>query len=149
MAQRLIRAICIVFFSVSAFAATPEATVDARATRLEEQLRCLVCQNQSIAESQADLAMDLKRQVHEMLAAGKSEAEVRDFMVERYGDFVLYDPPLKTGTLILWLGPLLLVLGALAAFFWRLRQRRSEPAEAVPDAAALARARALLDKKES
>lgn len=148
MAQRFIRATCMAFFTASALAATPEATVDARATRLEEQLRCLVCQNQSIAESQADLANDLKRQVHEMLAAGKSEAEVRDFMVERYGDFVLYDPPLKTGTLILWLGPLLLVSGALAAFFWRLRQR-SEPTEAAPDEAALARARALLQAPDT
>ena len=130
-----------------AFAAAPDAAVDARASRLEEQLRCLVCQNQSIAESQADLALDLKRQVREMLAAGKSDAEVRDYMVERYGDFVLYDPPVKSSTLLLWLGPLALVLVALAGLVWQLVRRRT----AVPapvDERALARARALLAEKD-
>lgn len=129
------------------FAAAPDAALDARAIRLEEQLRCLVCQNQSIAESQADLALDLKRQVREMLAAGKSDAEVRDYMVERYGDFVLYDPPVKRSTLLLWLGPLGLVLAALAGLVWQLRRRRA--AAPVPvDEAALARARALLTEKD-
>lgn len=130
-----------------AFAAAPDAPLDARAIRLEEQLRCLVCQNQSIAESQADLALDLKRQVREMLAAGKSEAEVRDYMVERYGDFVLYDPPMKRSTLLLWLGPLLLVLAALAGLVWQLRRRRAAAPVAV-DEAALAHARALLTEKD-
>ena len=129
------------------FAAAPDAAMDARASHLEEQLRCLVCQNQSIAESQADLALDLKRQVREMLAAGKSDAEVRDYMVERYGDFVLYDPPVKSSTLLLWLGPLALLLVALAGLVWQLVRRRT----AVPapvDERALARARALLAEKD-
>lgn len=129
------------------FAAAPDAAVDARAIRLEEQLRCLVCQNQSIAESQADLALDLKRQVREMLAAGKSEAEVRDYMVERYGDFVLYDPPVKGSTLLLWLGPLLLVLAALAGLVWQLRRRRAAAPAAI-DEATLAHVRALLTEKD-
>lgn len=145
MTLRFIRATFIVFFAATAFAATPDTALDARATRLGEQLRCLVCQNQSIAESEADLAMDLKRQVREMLAAGKSEREIRAYMVERYGDFVLYDPPMQTGTLLLWLGPFLLLLGALGAFFWRLRQRRKAPADTPLDASELARARALLE----
>ncbi|GAB2897348.1 hypothetical protein GCM10027046_28620 [Uliginosibacterium flavum] len=142
--RKFITGLCLLL-TTTTFAASPEAALDARATRLEEQLRCLVCQNQSIAESQADLAMDLKRQVREMLVAGKSEAEVRDYMVERYGDFVLYDPPMQTGTLLLWLGPFLLLLGALGAFFWRLRQRGKAPADTMLDPAELARAHALLN----
>jgi cytochrome c-type biogenesis protein CcmH len=89
-----------------------------RAVALAEKLRCLVCQNQSIAESNAELALDLRRQINEQIAAGKSDAEIVDFMVQRYGDFVLYRPPFKASTLLLWLGPLvLLVLG-----FWVLRR---------------------------
>lgn len=149
MARRFIGATFILLFAATALAATPDPVLEARVAKLTEQLRCLVCQNQSIAESQADLATDLKRQVREMLAAGKSDQEIRDFMVERYGDFVLYDPPMKTQTLLLWLGPLLLMLGALGTFFWRLRHRDNRPATAAaPDEAALAHARALLAGKE-
>lgn len=138
--------IALLWMAGSLAAAPAEVPLDARATRLEEQLRCLVCQNQSIAESQADLALDLKRQVREMLAAGKSEAEVRDYMVERYGDFVLYDPPMKASTLLLWIGPAGLLCLALAGFAWRLR-RRDEPATEI-DAVALSRARTLLAEKD-
>jgi cytochrome c-type biogenesis protein CcmH len=89
-----------------------------RAVGLSEQLRCLVCQNQSIAESNAELAVDLRRQISEQIAAGKSDSEIVDFMVQRYGDFVLYRPPFKASTVLLWLGPAaLLVLG-----FWVLRR---------------------------
>ncbi|KAF7600236.1 MAG: cytochrome C biogenesis protein [Candidatus Dactylopiibacterium carminicum] len=125
--------------------ANADASLDARAQRLAEQLRCVVCQNQSIAESDADLARDLRRQVSEMLAAGQDEAAVRAFMVERYGDFVLYDPPLKAGTLLLWLGPLLLFASAVGAFAWRLRHLPRGPQA---DAAARARARALLKEDD-
>lgn len=144
--RNLCAVVCVAFASAT-FAAMPDAGLEARATRLEEQLRCLVCQNQSIAESQAELAMDLKRQVREMLVAGKSEAEVRDYMVARYGDFVLYDPPLKTTTLLLWLGPALLVVLALAGFGWQLARRKAEKPAPV-DADALARAQALLAGKD-
>lgn len=133
--------------AASAFAAAPDADLEARATHMEERLRCLVCQNQSIAESSADLATDLKRQVREMLAAGKSEDEIKTFMVDRYGDFVLYEPPVKTSTLILWLGPLTLLLAALAAFFWRLRKRNSSTPPPRLSEAERAQAQALLDTK--
>jgi cytochrome c-type biogenesis protein CcmH len=84
----------------------------ARAVDLAEQLRCLVCQNQSIAESNAELAVDLRRQIDEQIAAGRTDRQILDFMTERYGDFVLYRPPFKAATAVLWLGPaLLLVLG--------------------------------------
>jgi cytochrome c-type biogenesis protein CcmH len=102
-----------------------------RAVGLSEQLRCLVCQNQSIAESNADLAVDLRRQINEQIAAGRSDGEIIDFMVQRYGDFVLYRPPFKAATVLLWLGPALLLLAGL----WALRRallQRAHPADERP-----------------
>lgn len=85
-----------------------------RATALFEQLRCVVCQNQSVAESGAQLAQDLRRQVREQIVLGRTDTQIKAFMVERYGDFVLYRPPLKAATVLLWFGPpLLLVIGGL------------------------------------
>ena len=75
---------------------------------LAEELRCLVCQNQTIADSNAELALDLRRQIREQIAAGKTDDEIVDYMVARYGDFVLYQPPVKATTLLLWAGPALL-----------------------------------------
>lgn len=100
-----------------------------RAVALSEQLRCLVCQNQSIAESNADLALDLRRQIHEQIAAGRTDGEIIDFMVQRYGDFVLYRPPFKTSTVLLWLGPALL----LVAGFWALARALRSRARAADD----------------
>jgi len=95
-----------------------------RAVGLSEQLRCLVCQNQSIAESNAELAVDLRRQINEQIAAGKSDGEIVDFMVQRYGDFVLYRPPFKAATALLWLGPAVLLLLGLWTLRRALRQRK-------------------------
>jgi cytochrome c-type biogenesis protein CcmH len=94
-----------------------------RAVDISAQLRCLVCQNQSIAESNAELAVDLRRQVNEQIKAGKSDREIVDFMVDRYGDFVLYRPPFNVTTLLLWLGPLVLGVLAVVAFVRTLRAR--------------------------
>jgi cytochrome c-type biogenesis protein CcmH len=101
----------------------------ARSVKLANELRCLVCQNQSIAESNAELAVDLRRQIDEQIGAGKSDREIVDFMVARYGDFVLYRPPLKATTLLLWGGPLLLLaIGTLVG--WRvLRGRQAKTDE--------------------
>ncbi|MGQ0656564.1 MAG: cytochrome c-type biogenesis protein [Chromatiales bacterium] len=90
----------------------------ARAVRIEKKLRCLVCQNQSIAESNADLAVDLRREIHTQIAAGRSDGEIIAFMVQRYGDFILYRPPFKPATVLLWLGPALL----FALGVWVLRR---------------------------
>ncbi len=95
-----------------------------RAVELAEELRCLVCQNQTIADSNADLALDLRRQIREQIAQGRSNAQIVDFMVERYGDFVLYRPPLKATTVILWFGPPLLLLLGLVFLLRYLRARR-------------------------
>jgi cytochrome c-type biogenesis protein CcmH len=101
-----------------------DPALEARARRISQELRCLVCQNQSIAESNAELAVDLRRQIREQIAAGRSDDEIVDFMVTRYGDFVLYRPPFKAATLLLWLGPALLVLAGFGTLARALRARR-------------------------
>ena len=114
--------------------ATPtdkDALVAARAVRLSEKLRCLVCQNQTIADSSAELAQDLRRQIHEQIAAGRSDDEIIDYMVARYGDFVLYQPPVKSTTALLWAGPALLLVAGFAGLVHLIRARRTEP-EAPP-----------------
>ena len=107
-----------------------DPALEQRARLLSEELRCLVCQNQSIDESDAELARDLRVLVRERLAAGDSNAAVVDYVVSRYGDFVLLKPPLKPATIALWAAPLVLLAAAgLAAFFY-YRQRHGAPAEA-------------------
>ncbi len=102
-----------------------DPVAQSRTVRLTEQLRCLVCQNQTIAESNAELAVDLRRQVREQVAAGKTDQEIIDYMVARYGDFVLYRPPLKATTVLLWGGPALLLLAGFIVLLRQLRIRRS------------------------
>src|SRR6185436_20735087 len=96
-----------------------------------EKLRCLVCQNQSIADSNAELAQDLRRQIHEQIAAGKTDDEIVAYMVARYGDFVLYEPPFKATTALLWAGPALLVLGGFVGLARILSARRAAAAPAL------------------
>jgi cytochrome c-type biogenesis protein CcmH len=116
----------------SAPAAPPRAVptasdpaLEARMLAITSELRCLVCQNQTIADSHADLAADLRQEVREMLQAGRSPDEVRRYMTDRYGDFILYRPPFKPTTMLLWLGPaLLLAIGTTALVVSLLRRRR-------------------------
>ncbi len=115
-----------------------------RAVRLSAELRCLVCQNQSLADSNAELAADLRRQIREQISAGKSDSEVIDFMVQRYGDFVLYRPPVKATTLLLWFGPALLLLVGLFVLARNLRRQRARAPEENLSEEALERARAML-----
>ena len=103
------------------------ATLDRRVEGVTAELRCLVCQNQTIADSHAELALMLKRQVRDMLARGATDQQAIDFMVQRYGDFVLYRPPVKASTWLLWFGPFGLLLAGLALLFARLRARQLEP----------------------
>jgi cytochrome c-type biogenesis protein CcmH len=104
---------------------TPEDPVaNKRAVQLAEQLRCLVCQNQSLADSNAELALDLRRQIREQIAQGRSNDEIVDFMVSRYGDFVLYRPPLKASTWLLWFGPPLVLLVGFVMLMRYVRERR-------------------------
>ena len=110
--------------------AAQDPVVDARMVKITSELRCLVCQNQTIADSHADLAIDLRKQVMEQIKAGKSDQQIIDYMTARYGDFVLYRPPLKTSTAILWFGPGLLLVVSLIALFLVLRRRSRLPPEA-------------------
>ena len=96
---------------------------------LTEQLRCLVCQNQSLADSRAELAQDLRNEVYQMIMKGQSDREIVDFLVARYGDFVLFKPPLKTGTALLWAGPFLMLIGALLIVF-RYTRKNAQQASA-------------------
>jgi cytochrome c-type biogenesis protein CcmH len=133
MLRVAIACLLLALTSSSAIAAKPSVQLDAtgarRAAALAEQLRCLVCQNQSIAESNAELAIDLRREINEQIRAGRTDTEIVDFMVARYGDFVLYRPPVKRHTLLLWFGPALLAVAALIAFMRALRNRRRRAIE--------------------
>jgi cytochrome c-type biogenesis protein CcmH len=111
-------------------AADPE--LEKRVLAVAVELRCLVCQNQTIADSNADLAVDLRNQVREMLRQGKGEREIVDYMTARYGDFVLYRPPVKPTTALLWFGPPLL-LGAGLLTLWLILRRRSRMAASAFD----------------
>ena len=121
-----------------------DAVGKARLKALSEELRCLVCQNQTLADSNAELAIDLRNQVHEQIAAGRSDGQIRDYMVERYGDFVLYKPPVQGNTALLWGAPFgLLAIGGIA---WALVQRRSRLGARAP--VDLERGRRLLDDRQ-
>ncbi len=124
--------------------ATDDTAFEARVQRVAAELRCLVCQNQSLADSHAPLALDLKHQVREQLRAGRGEDEVVAYMTERYGDFVRYRPPLKASTFLLWGGPALMALAGLLLLLRGLagRERSTAPELSGPDSA---RARSLLD----
>jgi cytochrome c-type biogenesis protein CcmH len=122
--------------------------LEKRAMALAEELRCLVCQNQTIADSHAELAIDLKNQIREKLKAGMSEAQIVDYMVARYGDFVLYRPPVKASTLPLWIGPFALLFAALAGLFYYIVRRRRSAAPPPLSQAEQSRVQALLDSPE-
>jgi cytochrome c-type biogenesis protein CcmH len=124
--------------------AAQDPALEQRMMRLTAELRCLVCQNQSLADSHADLAIDLKNQVRSQMQAGKSDAEIREYMVARYGDFVLYKPPLKPTTVLLWAGPFVLLTagGLVLGFYLRRRRERLTESELTPEQRA--RAEALL-----
>src|SRR5690242_19774992 len=107
--------------------AAADPALEERMMALASQLRCLVCQNETLADSQAPLAVDLRNQIREKMRQGASERDVVDYLVARYGDFVLFRPPLKPTTFLLWTGPLLLLVGGMAALLLRLARRRAEP----------------------
>lgn len=125
-----------------------DLALEKRVMKVAEILRCLVCQNQTIADSNADLAVDLKNQIREKLQAGMNEQQIVDFMVARYGDFVLYNPPVKTTTWVLWFGPFLLLFIGLAVLFVKLRNRARNRAEENLTDAEHERAAALLASDE-
>jgi len=149
--RRLFISTLLVLTGIGAWAKdAPDAAADpaleARMMRIATELRCLVCQNQTIADSNAALALDLRNQIRTQIAEGRSDAQIRDYMVERYGDFVLYRPPLKASTLALWLGPAALLVAGAFVFWGVVRRRRVEPA-AAPGAEDARRIEALLSEE--
>lgn len=131
MAKRFLHALLLALMACAmgaawaneAAPASADPALEARMMAISSELRCLVCQNQTIADSHAELAVDLRAQVREMLQAGKTNAQITDYMTARYGDFVLYRPPFKALTALLWVGPAAMVLIGLGALFVVLRRR--------------------------
>ena len=121
-----------------------DAVAEAQVQRLSEQLRCLVCQNQTLADSHADLAQDLKQEIREMAAKGMSDQAIIDYLVARYGDFVRYRPPLKSTTLLLWLGPFALLFAGGIGLFITLRRREKSIVDAPLNADEVRKVRELL-----
>lgn len=139
----------LTLFSASGFAVEVRQFAnpgeEQRYEHLVRDLRCLVCQNQSLADSDADLARDLRDEVFKMIQEGKSEQEASQFLVDRYGDFVLYRPPFRLQTALLWLGPLLVLIGALVVV-WRQARSRARAADAPLNADERARLDALKNR---
>lgn len=138
--------------SIHAGEAVPLAedpVVEQRLVSIAEELRCLVCQNESLAGSRADLAQDLRREVRTLIKSGKSDSEIKEFLVTRYGDFVLYRPPVKPTTWLLWFGPLLLLLGAAWVLINIIRRSQSQKDGPVLDDTQRAKAQALLKETNS
>ncbi len=123
------------------------AAVEAQVQRLSSELRCLVCQNQTLADSDADLAEDLKQEIREMAAKGMTDQAIIDYLVERYGDFVRYRPPLKASTILLWLGPFAFLLAGGFGLFLKLRGRQKMDAEAPLTEAEVRKVNAILNEK--
>ena len=125
-----------------------DPVVEKRMISLAENLRCLVCQNESLASSHAELAEDLRREVRELIKKGMTDQEIKDYLVARYGDFVLYDPPMKSSTLLLWLGPFILLLGGMGILLFQMRNRRKEITDDTLSTEDQARAAKLLNDEK-
>jgi cytochrome c-type biogenesis protein CcmH len=125
-----------------------DPVVEQRMIAISEELRCLVCQNESLAGSRADLAMDLRRELRTLIKANKTDAEIMEYMVSRYGDFVRYRPPVKPLTWMLWFGPFLLLIGALFVLLRMVRRNHGSRAAPVLDAQQRQKAQALLKDTE-
>ena len=125
----LLASLALAALAKDAAPAAADPALNARMVAIAAELRCLVCQNETIAASQADLAVDLRRQVREMLGQGKTNREIIDYMTARYGDFVLYRPPVKNTTALLWFGPAVLLAGGLTTLWLVLRRRSRMPGD--------------------
>jgi cytochrome c-type biogenesis protein CcmH len=153
--KRSAAAIACLVVALSSAPAWSDLALDTRLKSLETQLRCLVCQNQTLAESEAPLAEDLRKEVRALAVSGKSDDAIRSYLVARYGDFVLYKPPVKPTTYVLWFGPFLLLACGVLVWWIVVRRRAARTGEedssaestaVTADSGAIARAHALLDE---
>lgn len=143
----------VLAFALAAHAAeappmAEDPVLEKRLIGISDELRCLVCQNESLAGSRADLALDLRREIRTLIKAGKTDAEILAFMVERYGDFVRYRPPFNPVTWLLWLGPFALLCGGIVILMRTVRGNRANEAPPTLDADQRAKAQALLRQSE-
>ena len=130
---RIIAAALLLIFAAPVFAQEQQLAdpaLEQRARALSYGLRCVVCQSQSIAESEAGIARDMRGLIREQIAAGRSDQEIRDYLVARYGDFVLFEPPFKATTYVLWIGPFVLLLAAATGVVFYFRRRAAQPVAA-------------------
>lgn len=151
MRRRLALALLAILWAAPALAVQPDEMLsdpklEARAREIGKELRCLVCQNQSIDDSDADLAHDLRVLLRQRLLAGDSDAQAKQYIVDRYGDYVLLDPPFKASTVVLWFGPAVLLIGASAAAIAFVRRRRNIGSAAPLSAGERERLAVLLDQ---
>jgi len=123
-----------------------DPVLEKRMVGLAENLRCLVCQNESLASSRSDLAQDLRQEVREKMQQGMTDQQIIDFLVSKYGDFVLFDPPMKRYTILLWYGPFALLLIGLIGLYWQLRKRKEKITEVQLSAEEQQAAADLLDQ---
>lgn len=129
-AWRIILAALLLVLAAPVFAQEQQLAdpaLEQRARTLSYEIRCVVCQSQSIAESEADIARDMRGLIREQIAAGKSDQEIRDYLVARYGDFILFEPPFKATTYVLWIGPFVLLVLALIGVVIFFRRRAAQP----------------------
>ena len=153
---KVVMLVCLLFllipmtgWSKEAVPVAEDPEVEKRMLILTENLRCLVCQNETIADSRADFSNDIRREIREQIKANKTDPEIIQFLVDRYGDFVLYNPPMKATTILLWFGPAVLLVFGLISLIMYLRRRRVQIEEVSLSQAQLEKAEALLneDKK--
>ncbi|MBU3612100.1 cytochrome c-type biogenesis protein CcmH [Polynucleobacter sp. MG-27-Goln-C1] len=137
-------------FAKDAAPLADDPITEQRLIAISEEMRCLVCQNESLAGSRSDLANDLRREIRVLIAEGKTDEQIRNFMVERYGDFVLYRPPVKPITWLLWIGPFVILLAGIIGLMVYLRRRNQSMPSATLSAEDNRRIDALLrDAKSS
>ena len=152
--KRILITLCLLFLTSSSFAkeAVPMAedpALEAQLMRISKELRCLVCQNETLADSHADLAKDLRREVRDLIRQGKSDEQIKVYLTQRYGDFVLYKPRVNAKTWLLWFGPFVMLLGAAVGVGIFIRQRRRALREEPLTAEETARIKALLPKADT
>lgn len=140
--------LCAAVWAKEAAPLAEDPAVEKRLIAISEEMRCLVCQNESLAGSRSDLAMDLRRELRTLIKEGKTDQEVREFMVSRYGDFVLYRPPVKPTTWLLWAGPFVLMIAGVAALVAYLRRRGGAVKDLPLSAEESKRAEAMLKDAE-
>jgi cytochrome c-type biogenesis protein CcmH len=143
--------LCLLSVLAAAKEAAPAAddpVLEQRVMRLAQELRCLVCQNESLADSHADLATDLRNQIRDQMKAGRSDQQIKAWLTQRYGDFVLYRTPVKAATVVLWFGPFVLLLGGLGGLLFYLSRRRERVARPGLTSEEQAQAQSLLQAAE-